>query len=248
MKNNFVITLLLIISLLLVGCQINIPNSTTTLKGSGKVITENRSVSNFKNITISGMGDMLITQGETESLTIEAEDNIVALIKTEVKDDTLTIGFTQNNINLRPTQPIKYTLAVKALDNLRISGAGNINIPALKTEKFVLKISGAGNVKLDKLEATDLTMILSGAGNASVSGQVTSQTIELTGVGNYGGRELSSQTANVLLSGAGNATVWAQKNLEAKISGFGSVNYYGSPEVTRKISGAGNIKNLGNQP
>ena len=248
MKNYFVITTLLIISLLLVGCQIDIPNSSTTIYGSGKVITENRSVSNFKNITISGMGDMLITQGETESLTIEAEDNIVAIIKTEVKDDTLTIGFTQNNINLHPTQPIKYTLAVKALDNLRISGAGNINIPALKTDKFVLKISGAGNVKIDKLEATDLTMILSGAGNASVSGQVTSQTIELTGVGNYGGRELSSQTANVLLSGAGNATVWAQKNLEAKISGFGSVNYYGSPEVTRKISGAGNIKNLGSQP
>jgi hypothetical protein len=238
----------LIISLLLAGCQIDIPNSSTAVIGSGKVITESRSVSNFKNITFGGVGDMLITQGETESLAIEAEDNIVALIKTEVKDDTLTIGFTQNNINLRPTQPIKYTLAVKALDNLRISGAGNINIPALKTEKFTLKISGAGNVKIDKLDAADLTMTLSGAGNASVSGQVTSQSIVVTGVGNYGGRELSSQTANVLLSGAGNATVWAQKNLEAKITGFGSVNYYGSPEVTRKITGAGSVKGLGSQP
>ncbi len=248
MKNYFAITLFLIISLLLVSCQIDIPSSSNPITGSGKVITENRNVSNFKNITFSGMGEMLITQGETESLTLEAEDNIVALIKTEVKDDTLTIGFTQNNINLRPTQPIKYMLSVKALDNLRISGAGSVNIPALKTDKFALKISGAGNVKLDKLEATDLTMIVTGAGNASVSGQVTSQTIELTGVGNYGGRELSSQTANVLLSGAGNATVWAQKNLQAKITGFGSVNYYGSPEVTRTISGAGNIKNLGSQP
>ncbi len=248
MKNSFVITSLLIISLLLVGCQIDLPNRTTTINGSGKVITENRTVSNFKNITFSGLGEMLITQGETESLTIEAEDNIVAIIKTEVKDGTLTIGFTQNNTNLRPTQPIKYTLAVKALDNLRLSGAGNINMPALKTDKFALRISGAGNIKIDKLEATDLTMILSGAGNASVSGQVTSQTIELTGFGNYGARELSSQTANVLVSGAGNATVWAQKSLDAKISGFGSVNYYGSPEVTRKITGAGNIKGLGSQP
>jgi len=103
MKNCFAITPLLIVSLLLASYQIDIPNVTTPVTGSGKVITESRSVSNFKNITFSGMGEMLITQDETESLTIEAEDNIVALIKTEVKDDTLTIGFSQNNINLRPT-------------------------------------------------------------------------------------------------------------------------------------------------
>lgn len=248
MKKNLAGTTLVVISLLLAACQVDLPGRTTMINGSGNVITEARPVSNFENITFSGVGEMFITQGETESLTLEAEDNIAAIITTEVKDDTLTIGFTQNNINLRPTQPIKFNVSVKTLNNIRITGAGNIYMPALQTEQFALRISGAGNVKIDNLDAADLTVILSGAGNTGVGGQVNSQTIELTGVGNYGARDLSSQSATVLVSGAGNATVWAQKSLDAEISGFGSVNYYGTPEVQRKITGAGNIKSLGSQP
>lgn len=52
-----------------------------SIVGSGKVITEQRAVSNINEVSFDAFGNLFIKQSDTESLTIEAEDNIVSNIK-----------------------------------------------------------------------------------------------------------------------------------------------------------------------
>ncbi len=229
----------------LMGCGFNL----NVTRGSGNVITESRAVSGFHAVTLAGVGELNITRGDAESLTIEADDNLMPLITTRVDNGTLTIGWDTNRgtISVDPTRPIRYTLQVKNLDAVVLAGAGNINAPSLIADNFVLTSSGAGNVNLTQLTAKSLQATISGAGSMNVSGEAETQTASLTGLGSYNAGDLKTHSTTVTVSGAGGATVWAATALDVKISGAGSVSYYGSPQVTQSISGVGSVKGLGNK-
>jgi predicted small secreted protein len=242
-KPYLALSILLLVALLTSACEINMTS------GSGKVITQNRSVSGFTSVTFAGIGELDITQGTSESLTVEAEDNIMPHITTTVSDGNLRIGFDQENFQnlIRPTHNIKFTLKVRSLNSIELSGLGSVNMPSLQADSLNLKVGGAGGIKIDKLAVGQLTSTMSGAGNLDLSGKATNQTITLSGLGNYGGGDLDSQQATISLTGAGNASVWARNSLNVKISGAGSVNYYGSPTITKSITGLGVINSMGSK-
>lgn len=244
MKARFGLVIVsLSVLLLAAGCAFPL----NAVAGSGNVITQSRSVSNFDSVTLSGVGDVTINQGDTESLTVEAEDNVMPHITTEVINGRLSIGFDNQDWSnmIQPTKPIQFNLSLKNLSALEISGAGNIQAASIKTNRLNARVSGAGNIRIDRLEATSLDAALSGAGNVEVAGQVTNQDNRMTGIGNLKADNLKSQTARVTVSGAGSATVWAQDSLDVTISGAGSVGFYGSPKVTQRITGVGTVSNLG---
>ncbi len=240
MKTYPVIFALLV--LLLTGC-------TNGIVGSGHVITESRNVSNFDALNFSGVGEVTITQGDSESLTIQAEDNLMPLIKTEVKDRILTIGIMNRPgfLQFAPTRPIKFDLAVKNLKGIEISGAGHVQSNSLKSDRFSIRVNGVASIALDRLEATEVDSSISGAGNLVIGGQVVNQVALLSGLGNYQARNLNSQTARVTLTGAGNATLAAKENLDVSITGAGAVRYYGNPRISRHIAGAGVVDSLGSE-
>jgi hypothetical protein len=190
--------------------------------GSGTVKTETRNVSGFTGVTFSSFGTLNITQTGTESLTISADDNLLPLLTSNVSNNTLFLGAKPGN-SVTPTKPIVYTLTVKNLNNITLSGAGKVN---------------ATNIKTSALNIT-----LSGAGNMTISGSASSQTALVSGLGSYSGKGFPTDSAQVTISGAGSATITVNKDLTAIVSGAGSVTYYGSPsQVTKTISGAGSIK------
>jgi hypothetical protein len=224
----------------------NIPLTINTVTGSGNVVTEQREVSGFERIALSGAGKVIITQGEKEALTIETDDNLMRYIKTEVRDGTLGLSFTGNVIPL-PSRSLIFRVSVVDLTGLDSSGAGSFEIGRLDTDRLKVTLSGAGNVGIDELKATDLAVAVSGAGNVELAGQVETQEIDLSGLGSYNAPALESRTASVRISGAGNTAIWALDTLDVEISGAGNVEYFGSPKVTQEISGAGKVTSRGDK-
>jgi hypothetical protein len=225
----------------LAGCQMNVT------RGSGTVTSETRPVSGVTGVRLEWLGDVTITQGDTEALTVEAEDNILPLITTNVENGTLVIALKPdtNRDAVIPTKPVRFGLDVTALELIDISGAGNVRTDGLEGETLALNLSGAGNVDLSGLQLIQLTASSSGAGNISLAGVAEDQSSTLSGLGNYQAGDLESIDARVEISGAGNATVWVRNQLDVKISGAGSVSYYGEPQVTQDVSGVGSVKPLG---
>ncbi len=219
----------------------------TIVRGSGRMATQERRVGNFHAVSLAGAGDLFIVQGETEALTIEAEDNLLQYIKTEVRGGTLEISAVDEPKIFIPTAPIRYNLTVRNLSAVDLSGFGNIRSASLKSEQLNIGISGAGRVAIDHIEATDLTSTLSGAGGLTLSGRVTNQTAHVSGVGDYDAADLSSQSALVDDSGPGSATIWAREDLDVTISGPGNVSYYGTPRVRQDRRGPGQLRGLGDK-
>jgi hypothetical protein len=237
-----------IIALVLMSCRIgNINLPTTAVRGDGNVATEERQVSGFDRIALSGAGDITIIQGSEERLTIEAEQNLLPYIITDVVNGELRIR-NQDGTNLLPTRGIRYELYVIDLEAITVSGAGNITAEELSSNNLRLEISGAGNMNIKNLDADTLSVRSSGAGNFRLSGTVDTQNVTISGAGGYNAENLRTSQTTISLSGAGGADVWATGTLNVQISGFGNVNYYGNPTVTQNISGAGRVTQRGEQP
>jgi hypothetical protein len=217
-------------------------------RGSGNVVTETREVSGFDAVSVSYPASVLIKQGTAESFKIEAEDNLMPNLKTQVENGTLEIFYRrEGNKHVNPTKPVKITIVVKDLNDVEFSSAGELIIENLETDSLDVSLSGAGNVDLNEIAVEELSMSLSGAGSATASGTADSLDVTISGFGDFKGKELHDKNARVSISGAGSATVWVDEDLMAQVSGAGSVGYYGSPSVTRQISGVGGVNHLGDK-
>jgi Putative auto-transporter adhesin, head GIN domain len=189
------------------------------LKGSGNLKTDTRVVTGFTQIALASIGDVTLSQTGTESLTIEAEDNLLPHLRSAVSGGRLTLD---TDTSLRPTKPVHYTITVKDLTGVDVSGAGNLTGTQLHANAIKIRISGAGDV--------------------SLSGQAESQDIGLSGAGNYDAAKLATKTAKVVIDGAGNAVVHATDAVDAKLSGVGNIDYIGDPKVTQSVSGVGAVR------
>lgn len=225
------------------ACQVG---GLTGVRGSGNVVEEVREVSGFTGVALAGIGDLTIEVGERESLGIEAEDNLMTYLETEVRNGVLEIGV-QDGVNLNSTRPVRFYLTVEELDTIVLSGSGDIEAPDLEAERFSVTISGSGDVKMGDLSADILNVTISGSGNLDIAGgRVEDQDITISGSGEYQAGGLNSGSVEMTISGSGNATIWATDSLDVRISGSGSVNYYGNPRTTFSASGSGEVNSLGN--
>jgi hypothetical protein len=214
-------------------------------RGSGKLGTETRPVEGVREVELASLGNLYVELGEREELRIEADDNLLRYVETDVDGDTLVIRHRRGTA-LRTRLPIEYYLTVESLDAVLVSGAGNVVLPELSAETFKVEITGAGSIDLEELYADSLQVRIGGAGDFEVQGgQVDEQEISITGAGDYRARDLDSETAQVNLSGLGSATLLVRERLDVTITGAGSVRYLGRPSVQENVTGLGSVEAIG---
>ena len=213
--------------------------------GSGNVTTETRNVSGFHGVDLLNSGDVIVTQGDTEGLVIEGEDNIIPLVETQVAGDgTLRIGF-KSHEEIHVTKHLIFKLSVKNLDSVVVTGSGDITSKALKAEHFAVKVRGSGDVNVDRLETGAVTVAIDGSGNVKLGGKAASQSVSVNGSGDYDAAALKTGAATVDVAGSGDCEVAASETLAVNVSGSGDVSYYGKPAVTKHVTGSGEVEALG---
>ena len=261
-------TSILIISMLTSCMMCGVMPGWESVRGSGDVVEETREVRGLdevRGVANATIGDLYIEIGESPSLRIEAEDNLIDYIETDVRGDVLHIE-TERGVNLRPRDAIEFYLTVPTLESLTVSGTGSAEAPDLAAKRFSvtvsgtgdvqiesldvntaeLEITGTGGVEIDRLQGARLEVKIGGTGTVTIEdGRVEHQEVELSGSGSYEARDLESETAQVEVSGVGTATLWATETLDAKVSGSGDIRYRGDPTVRSEVSGVGGIKALG---
>lgn len=219
--------------------------STRIVRGSGNLISDTRTISNFDRINLNGSGKVIIIQGEEESLLVETDDNIMEYVTTEIHGSTLELDFDFTRVmTIDPTQ-ITFTLHVKDLAGLNVSGSGDIIAQSIETDNLDVDVSSSGSVRIDSCTAGEVTVKINGSGQVEMAGEATRQTIDISGSGKYIADNLYSDTANINLDGSGTVTIWVAESLDAELNGSGSVSYYGTPTVNSTESGSGTLISLG---
>jgi hypothetical protein len=248
MKKTISVIMLVFVSLLVIGCNFAfLGRDAELIEPSDVIVTEARPVSGFTGIDMGTFGEVILTQGDTESLSIQGSDNIIPLVKTTVRNGVLVISM-EDDVNItgmNSDNVLRFTIAVKDLTNLAVSGASKVTMDTLTTGDMSVDMSGAGNITLGSLAADSLSVDISGVGNVEAAGEATTAKVDISGAGSFQGSELKVQTAEVNISGIGNIEIWVTDSLTGENSGGGSVNYYGSPSLDTTTTGVGNFESLG---
>ena len=233
---------LALLAVLFAGCLLASACTLDMVPGSGARITESRPVSGIDRVSLTCSGDVILTQGDRESLTVETDDNLMQYITTGVSDGTLTL-VTKVGVSPTPTR-LKFTLTVVDLDGLTATGSGDIHVARFDTDRLEIKTTGSGGIQIETLAAQEIEVRVTGSGDVELAGQVDDQVVTLTGSGKYRAGELRSSTATVKTTGSGSATTWVTESLDARISGSGSIEHYGNPRTTVSDTGSGRVKQL----
>lgn len=233
MKKNILTLLLACLSIIVFGCGI---------EGSGNVTTELRSLSVFSGIDLRNTANVYVSQGDVQEVKIEAEDNIVSLILTEVKNDELIIYCKEN---IRTKRAVNIYITVKSLCLLELSGSGSIITRSqFACDHMNIRLSGSGDVKVN-LAAKSLKATLAGSGNMDLSGSAAEADMRISGSGNVNAELMKSFTSAISISGSGSGKVDVANVLTVNISGSGNVQYLSEPgHIQSRITGSGAIQKI----
>jgi hypothetical protein len=216
------------------------------IPGSGSVQTETRDTGAFESIAIVYPGaEIIVQQGDKEAVEVEADDNLLPQLSTEVISGILTIKNVETNWQnmVNPSQPVRISITAGELNEIVLSApVGDLVVNKLQADALKLVLSGGAQIKLNGIQVDLLDSDLSGAGNIQASGTAAEIKLILSGLGNFNAADLKSNKATIELSGMGNATVQVEKELVATITGAGSIEYLGNPFVEQIVTGAGSVK------
>jgi len=188
--------------------------------------------------------NVYLTQESNTKVSIEGEENIIQHIRTYREGNSLIIS-TENGYRLKNTQPVNVYVSAPMLEEISISGSGDIigKTKLTSDNRLEFSISGSGNINTD-VDAPNVKVDIGGSGNSEVKGKTRDLSIEIAGSGKAQAKELLSENANVSIAGSGNAYVNASSKLEVHVAGSGDVYYLGKPQITSHIAGSGSVKAL----
>lgn len=213
------------------------PNS--SISGNKIVVTQDRQVTSFHAIKVSGGIDVVLSQGKDVKLQVEADENLMAAIRTEVKDGVLKI-YHENNIQYAKT--MKIYLTFQNIDAIIASGGCDIESKQkLGFATLKMDISGGCDIKLD-FRAGSLICKQSGGCDVILSGEAESGNFNVSGGSDVKASELYLKNCTIEASGGSDVSVHVTGELTIEASGSSDITYYGKPaKVIKSAHGSSDI-------
>lgn len=209
------------------------------IEGNGNVTTIARTVEYFTQIKSEGFFNVYISYDSVQSLKIEAEENLIPYIETDVSGSVLVVKV-RDHRNIDNHEPINIYVKTPVIEGIDLSGSGKIICDNMASNYLTLYLSGSGKINVittcNKLKAR-----ISGSGEINASGNANETDFDINGSGDIHSFNLTQDTCFADISGSGSMFVNVIKFLDVKISGSGEVHYQGSPVINTQISGSGSV-------
>lgn len=234
------IAIAFIIALFLSSCgmDINFGNFGTGVKGNGHIVTETRNVKKDFNSVVASEGiAVFVTQADAFNIEVEADENIIDLIGTDIKNGKLRIH-TRENIG-NATKKVYVQLP----EIIALSGSSGSHLKtANRISASKLRIDGSSGALLNiELTSEKLDIDTSSGANLSISGNADHTTIAASSGSNINAKELQTSICQADASSGGNIKVQVTETLSAHASSGGNIAYLGSPKVQTKKSVSGSV-------
>lgn len=189
------------------------------VKGSGNSAIEKRDISGFKGVETSGVFQVEIVAQKDFSVEVEADDNLLPLIRTEVSGGVLKISSSER---ISPKSTLRVRISAPDIDDIDASGASKVSVTSLSNSKLAIHSSGASKI--------------------TASGTTRELSVKVSGASNIDAENLQAENADLDASGASKISVNASNEIKADASGASKITYAaGAKNVIKKSSGASKV-------
>ena len=215
------------------------------VKGNGNMVTKERKTGDYDVISVAGSFDVELVSGSEGNITINAEENLIKHIETEVKGDALKIK-TEKGYNLHASRGKKILITVpfKNISKVSLAGSGDVftKNSSIKASSFKASLKGSGDIVLD-VDAATVKGNLEGSGDLILRGSATDFECNVEGSGDIDAYNLIAKDVEASIAGSGDIRIHCDGGaLKAHIAGSGDIKYKGNPDKEdTKVSGSGSI-------
>jgi hypothetical protein len=200
------------------------PDDVTVIVGSGNVASEDRAVEDFHGLIASGVGRVEIRHGASESLRITADDNILPILTSEVRNGRLVLG-TEPGTSYRTHNDVLFEITVRELDEVTVSGVMAVDASGIDTDRFEVNVSGVSRL--------------------TAAGRADRQSVLIAGVSRYDAEDLASRTVEIDVTGLSSAVVRVSERLTGSASGGSVLEYIGNPVVDVAVDFLSTLRKIG---
>jgi len=228
------------------------------ISGSGRIVSEERTVSEFHSVDLQGTGILYVAQGEQQKVVVTTDDNIMPVLRTDVTNGRLAI---RTEPGVRRITRLELRVTMVNVSRLDLSGSGRIEgLNQIRSDRIHIGISGSGDASLDimakevttkssgsgrmslHLDSGSLESRISGSGKLTLAGETTTHRYHTSGSGKLHAFDLLTENTFARITGSGSCEVSVSRNLDVRVSGSGNVRYRGNPRIESRISGSGSIR------
>ncbi len=204
--------------------------------GSGEVITRQVDVSPFSAIDVSGRMNMTLNQSNGHSVSIEADDNLIELIITEVKNNTLRVYLKES---IGRYKSLNIEVSMENLESLTASAGARVTSETPLRGEILSLILKAGAVSDLRLHFDEIALELGGGSSAILAGQVRKMVASSMAGSELKAFELKTKDCVITTSAGSRNEVYATNNLKVNANTGSVVNYTGDPFLTDFNSSTG---------
>ncbi len=230
----------LIAALLWGSCQYHI-DLTDTIKGSGKIVQVERALNEeIQSIEVKRGMTVIIEQTPSNTIRIEADDNLIEYIETEITNGNLVVSTTKNT---RTKNPKIVKIGVRDLDAIRTSSGSEVkNIGTFLTQDIDIRSSSGSHIRL-VLESEKITCDSSSGSEIELEGKALALECESSSGSKITAKNLKTNQITAKSSSGSSISLHPIQSLDATSNSGSSIKYYNSPrKVTKKSTSGGSVK------
>ena len=213
-------------------------------RGNGNIITEKRNVAAFTKVSVATSIVVDILQSSQTLVTVEADENLIKYIETEVVDGELQIRLKSVSISNYAT--IKVHITAPVFESLKVSSSAEIisNAPVTATDIISLAASSSANIAV-QLNAPKVNITASSSSEIKASGQAKIINVDANSSALVNAENLKAETATVLASSSGEVVLFASLSITANANSSGTISYTGgASNVIKNENSSGKIVKL----
>jgi len=251
-KNVAPVLMMMMAMFMFTGCY----KSWHHVEGNYDVETETRQFPPFDRVINEGNFEVYVIQDGLSEVEIEAESNLIPLIRTRIEGSAMVID---THDDLGNNYPMKVYVHTDDIREVKLSGSGLLRADSIETGDLQVDLSGSGEMYFSgnaddvdcqlsgsgsielHLYCNSLEADISGSGDIDITGAANLGELKISGSGSYHGYEFLIQECHTKISGSGSMYLNVEDYLEVNISGSGDIYYLGEPTIETHISGSGSV-------
>lgn len=234
MKTLTKITAILVILFTTSSCFID---GMTGVRGNGNVISEDRTISSDFEIIIVQQGiNIYLTQGNSTDINVEADENIIDLLITEVKNNELKVYFDKNVYRAKARNVYLTTNTISKIK--ASSGASVKSENTLQVNYLDLDSSSGSSIKID-VNAEEVTSSSSSGADINIYGKTHTLSAHASSGSSINAHKLEAVDTYAKASSGANINVNVTGKLTANASSGGTINFKGNPKAVSKDTSSG---------
>lgn len=207
-------------------------------RGNGEIAEDQREVTEEFTVVSAQEGlDVYVTQADDYEILVEADENVIELIGTDIRDGRLKVH-TYENIG-RATK--KIYISMPSITGLHTSsGADLITKSTIETDKIDLSASSGSDLKV-MLDADEVDAKTSSGADIKLSGSANLFYADASSGSDIKAREFEVKRCVADASSGADIRVNVSEKLTAEASSGADISYTGEASVTKKKSVSGSV-------